>query len=159
METCSHTQEDAQNYWTVDLRTRVNVAYLMVTNRNEVPGNSQKAIFNCFHGTCNNSTITCPLGAGYMWYICILWYQLIAPGRRQAIIWINAGMLSMGNLVTNFIEILKEIHTFSFKTMHLKLSPSIRRPCCLRFNVLRCWLKWICVCRTVCFTDLNGTVI
>ena len=36
-------------------------------------------------------------------------------GRRQAIIWTNAGILG-----TNFSKILSEIYTFSFKTMHLK---------------------------------------
>ena len=37
-EMCAHTQLDAQNYWALDLHTRVNVAYFMVTNRNTVPG-------------------------------------------------------------------------------------------------------------------------
>ena len=44
----------------------------------------------------------------------------LSPGRRQAIIWTNAGMLLIGPLGTNFNEILIEIHTFSFKKMHLK---------------------------------------
>ena len=41
---------------------------------------------------------------------------------RQAIIWTNAGVLLIGTSGTNFGEILSEIHTFSFKTMHLKMS-------------------------------------
>ena len=36
----------------------------------------------------------------------------LSPGRRQAIIWTNAGILLIGPLGTNFIEILSEIHTF-----------------------------------------------
>ena len=46
----------------------------------------------------------------------------LSPGRRQAFIWTNAGILSIGPLGTNFSEILIEINTFSFKKMHLKMS-------------------------------------
>ena len=45
-----------------------------------------------------------------------------APGRRQAIIWTNAGILLIGPLGINFNEMLIEINIFSFKKMHLKLS-------------------------------------
>ena len=33
----------------------------------------------------------------------------LSPGRRQAIIWTNAGILLIGPLATNFNEILIEI--------------------------------------------------
>ena len=46
----------------------------------------------------------------------------LSPGRRQAIIWTNAGILLIGPLGTNFSGILSEIHTFSFKKMHFKTS-------------------------------------
>ena len=46
----------------------------------------------------------------------------LSPGRRQAIIWINTAVLLIGPLATNISEILIEIHTFSFKKMHLKMS-------------------------------------
>ena len=36
----------------------------------------------------------------------------LSPGRRQAIIWTNAGILSIGPLGTNFNEISIDIHTF-----------------------------------------------
>ena len=39
----------------------------------------------------------------------------VSSGRRQAIIWNNAGILSIGLLWTNFREISIEILTFSFK--------------------------------------------
>ena len=39
----------------------------------------------------------------------------LSPGRRQAIIWTNAGILLIWPLGTNFSEILIEIHVFSFK--------------------------------------------
>ena len=45
-----------------------------------------------------------------------------SPGRRQAIIWTNAGIVLMRSLGTNFSEIWREIHTFSFKKMRLKMS-------------------------------------
>ena len=61
----------------------------------------------------------------------------LSPGRRQAIIWTNAGILLIWPLGTNFSEILIEIHAFSFKKMHLKMSSGKRRPFCLGLNVLR----------------------
>ena len=41
-----------------------------------------------------------------------------------------------GPLVTNFSEILIEIYTFSFKRMHLKISPEKWWPFCLGLNEL-----------------------
>ena len=61
----------------------------------------------------------------------------LLPGRRQAIIWTNAGILLIGPLGTNFSEILMEIHTFSFKKMHLKMLSAKWRPFCLGLNVLK----------------------
>ena len=46
----------------------------------------------------------------------------LSPGRRQAITWTNVGILLIGPLGTNFSEMLIEIHTFSFKKIHLKMS-------------------------------------
>ena len=60
----------------------------------------------------------------------------LSPGRRQAIIWTNAGILLIGTLVTNFSEIFIGIHTFSFKKMHLKMSSGKWRPFCIGLNVL-----------------------
>ena len=60
----------------------------------------------------------------------------LSPGRRQAIIWTNAVILSLGPLGTNFSEILAEIITFSFKKMYLIVSSAKWRPFCLGPNVL-----------------------
>ena len=60
----------------------------------------------------------------------------LSPGRRQAIIWTNAGILLIGPLGTNFSEILTEMITFSFKKMYLKVSSGKWRPFCLGLNVL-----------------------
>ena len=61
----------------------------------------------------------------------------LSPGRRQAIIWPNAGMFLIGPLWTNFNEILIEIPPFSFKKMRLKVSSAKWRPFCLSLNVLK----------------------
>ena len=60
----------------------------------------------------------------------------LSLGRRQAIIWTNAGISSIGPLATKFSEILAEIKTFSFKKMYLKVSSAKWRPLCLGLNVL-----------------------
>ena len=59
----------------------------------------------------------------------------MSPSRRQAIIWTNTGISSIGPLGTQFSEILIEIHTFSFTKMQLKMSGKWR-PFCLGLNVL-----------------------
>ena len=95
-----------------------------------------------------------PFYNGYCWmrlpnslrlsdsYMC-LWLSVIgsdnglAPDRRQAIIWTNAGMLSLGHLGTNFSEIVIEILALAFKKMHLKIPSAKSRPSCLTINVLK----------------------
>ena len=53
----------------------------------------------------------------------------LSPGRRQAIIWINAGIWLIGPLGTNFSEIFViGIQTFAFKKMHLKMPSAKWRP-------------------------------
>ena len=65
---------------------------------------------------------------GRVTHICISELTIIgadnglSPGRRQAIIWNNVGILSIEPLGTNLNEILIEIETFSFKNMHLNMS-------------------------------------
>ena len=60
----------------------------------------------------------------------------LSPGRRLAITWTNVGILLIGPLGTNFSEMLIEIHTFSFKKIHLKMSSGKWQPFCLGLNVL-----------------------
>ena len=64
------------------------------------------------------------------------WDNGLSPGRRQAIISTNAGILLIGPSGTDFSEILIRIQTFSFKKMHLKMSSAKCRPSCLGLNVL-----------------------
>ena len=69
---------------------------------------------------------------GRVTHICVSKLTIIgsdnglAPDRRQAIIWTNAGILLIRTLGTNFSEIRDEIHSFSFKKMHLKMSAKWR---------------------------------
>ena len=51
----------------------------------------------------------------------------LSPGRRQAIIWTNAGIVLIRTLGTNFSEILCEINSFSLSKMHLKMSSATWR--------------------------------
>ena len=61
----------------------------------------------------------------------------LSPGRRQAIIRTNAGILLIRPLGTNFGQILIAILIFSFKKMRLKVLFAKRRPFCLGLNVLK----------------------
>ena len=63
----------------------------------------------------------------------------LSPGRHQATIWTNAGILSIGPSGTIFSEISIENHTFSFKKLHLKISSAKWWPFCLRPNMLTHW--------------------
>ena len=77
-----------------------------------------------------------------MTYICVDKLTIIGSdnglshGRRQAIIWTNAGILLIGPLVTNFSEIFIEIYTFSLRKMYLKMSSGKWRPFWLGLNVI-----------------------
>ena len=79
---------------------------------------------------------------GRVTHICVSKLTIIgsdnglSPGRRQAIIWTNAGILLIGPLETNFSEILIAIEAFSFKKMHLKISSAKWRIFCLGLNLL-----------------------
>ena len=65
---------------------------------------------------------------GRVTQICVSKFTIIgsdkglSPGRHQAIIWTNAGILLIGHLGTHFSEILIGIQTFSFSKIHLKMS-------------------------------------
>ena len=63
-----------------------------------------------------------------MTHICVVKQTIIgsdnglSPGRPQAIIWTNAGILLIGLLGTKIREILIGIQTFTFKKKRLKVS-------------------------------------
>ena len=102
----------------------------------------------------NHCTQSCPNHCLQCMHKCILlthWVQVthicgskltiigsdngMSPGRHQAIIWTNDGILLIGPLGTNFSEILIEIYTFSFKKMHFKMSSGKWQPFCLGHNL------------------------
>ena len=80
---------------------------------------------------------------GRVTHICISELTIIvsdnglSPGRRQAILWINAGILLIGPCGTNFSEILIAILIFSFTKTSLKVSSAKWPPFCLSLNVLK----------------------
>ena len=78
---------------------------------------------------------------GWVTHICVGKLTIIgsdnglSPGRRQAIIGTNAGILLIGALGAKFNQILIAVHTCSFKKMHFKLSSAKWLPFCLGLNV------------------------
>ena len=86
----------------------------------------------------------------------------LSPGRHQAIIWTNAGILLSGPLGTNFSKILIEIYTFSFKKMHFKTLSGRWRPFSLGLNVLT-HPKHDLVCIWTCIkqykTQMQGSIL
>ena len=79
---------------------------------------------------------------GRVTHICVSELTIIgsdnglSPGRRQAIIWNNVGLLLIEPLGKNFSKISIGIRTFSFKKTHLNMSSMKWRPFCLGLNVL-----------------------
>ena len=98
---------------------------------------AEDLVSNAF--TC---VITCLIHWGWVTHICDIKLTTIgsdyglSPGWRQAIIWTNAGILLIWTSGTNFGEILSEIHAFSLKKMHLKMSSMKWHSSCLGLNVL-----------------------
>ena len=89
---------------------------------------------------CSNSNALTHWGR--VTHICIVKLTIIdsdkglSPGRHQAIIWSNAGILLIGPLGTNLIEILIGIQTFSFRKMHFddvvcEMASILSRPQCV----------------------------
>ena len=60
----------------------------------------------------------------------------LSPGRRQAIIWTNDGILLTGPLGTNLIEISTEVQKILFNKMHLQRSSRNWRPIYLGLSVI-----------------------
>ena len=98
---------------------------------------------------------------GRLTYICVSKLTIIAsdnglsPGRRQPIIWTNAGILLIQISGTNLRETSSEIRTLSFKKMRLKVSSGKWRPFCLGFNMLL-RLTWLPRARYRCRIPTYG---
>ena len=113
----------------------------------------------CIHASLGENELT---HWGRVTHICVSDLPSIgsdnglAPGRRQAIIRTNAGILLIRPLGTNFSEFLAKILIFSFKKMRLKVSSAKRRPFCIGLNE---WvnLAWRVYCLSYC--PPGGTVM
>ena len=92
---------------------------------------------------------------GWVMHICVCKPTIIgsdnglSPGRRQAIIWTNAGILLIWPLGTNFSEILIEIQTFSLKKICLKMPSQPQyvktiQPVCDSHDICHIWIlmRW-----------------
>ena len=81
---------------------------------------------------------------GWVTHICVSKLTTIGsnngllPGWHQATVWTNVEILLIQTLGTNFCEILSEIHTFSFKKMHLncrwRLTAILSWPQCVKLD-------------------------
>ena len=60
----------------------------------------------------------------------------LSLGRRQAILWTNAGIFLIGPIGTNFSEILIANQTFLFKEIYLKMSSG---KCRFFVSTSMCW--------------------
>ena len=90
----------------------------------------------------------------------------LSPDLRQAIIWTNAGILLIGPLGTSFSEIEIEIHAFSLKKMHLKMSYGngghLSRPQCVKWLIRHRVMSNISitlVCLVVLFRSAFSTIL
>ena len=98
---------------------------------------------------------------GRMTHICVSKLTMIgsdnglSPGRRQAIIWTNTGILLIGPLGTNVSEILIEIQTFSLKKIRLKMSSAKGRLFSLGLNELNIWSFPVLMVSKWFFSDLK----
>ena len=100
---------------------------------------------------------------GRVTHICVSELTIIgldnglSPGRRQAIVWNNAGLLLIEPLWTNVSEVSIGIQTFSFKNMHLNMSVKWR-PSCLTYWLTCCHAfsidrrLYICSCYLIILT-------
>ena len=71
----------------------------------------------------------------FLYFFLTLWGRVthLCASKLTSI----AGILLIGPLVTNFSQIISEIHTFSFKKMRLNMSSGNWRPFCLGLNVFK----------------------
>ena len=112
--------------------------------------------------TSQDVMITCLTHWGRVTHICVGKLTILgsdnglSPGRRQAIIWTNAGILLIGPLGTNFSEILIKIHMLSFMKMYLKISSAKWCLFCLSLNELMWFRNWQCVYAryTICHSSV-----
>ena len=148
------------DYWKLQTEKIVNVPKIY----DDVRSNTGLDFNGLLQKRCNSSALThwgwvthiglmqkwCNSGAlthwGLVMHVCVSKLAIIgsddglAPNRCQAIIWTNAGLLSIGNLGANLCEILIWIQIFSFKEIHWKMLSGKWRLFCLGLNVFTSYL-------------------
>ena len=71
--------------------------------------------------------------------------NVLSPGRRQAIIWTNAGILLIGSVGTNFGEILIGIYKVTlknaFENVVTKLAAILARPQYIKYILCGPWWR------------------
>ena len=80
----------------------------------------------------------------------------LSPGRHQAIIWTNAGILLIGTLGKNFSEILIEIPTFPLNKILLKMASA---KCCPIRHGLNVLITRYSVPRETCLCVLSWYIL
>ena len=81
-------------------------------------------------------TISFKMADGILLSSATLQPLIVRPEWHRAVIWTNAGILLIEPIGTTFNEILIEMHTLSFRKMHLKMSSAKWRSFCLGLDVL-----------------------
>ena len=113
-------------YWVVSNGVRISKTHCKISSK------QIDKIINIYYKNCKFGTWLTHWGR--MTHMCVGNLTIIgsdnglSPGRRQAITWTNVGILLIGPLGTHFSEMLIEVHTFSFKKFHLKMSSGKWRP-------------------------------
>ena len=138
---CTHTYTEDYPSWAVDLGYVSPISMVNVTNR------QGGLCMEIIHYTPLFWIVAFIVNSWLMWYIHssgLLHWPLthcdrvthmwvgnltnigtdngLSPGRNQAIIWTNVGILSIRPLGTNLSKIVFKIHKFWIKKMHLKRS-------------------------------------
>ena len=113
-----------------NLKIWVNISYeYEIITINRTKANHKKCIFYGITWTTLEISYLDDIISCRVTHICVSKLIIfgsdngLSPGRRQAIIWTNAGILLIWPLRTNFSEISIDIQTFSFKKIHLKCLP------------------------------------
>ena len=80
----------------------------------------------------------------------------LSPIRRQAIIYTDAVLLSIGPSGTKYREILVKIQNFSFTKTHLKISFMKWRPFYPGLDVLHVFISTSRMVKTKCYTQRDS---
>ena len=135
---CFHTH-NSETWWRQDIETSFALTHCGLVTPYGVRSWTSSCPTAPIHYWPNDELLT---HWGRVTHICVGKLTIIgsvnglSPGRRQAIIWTNAGILLIRPLGTNFSEILIGIQIFSFGKMYLKMSSAKWRPFGLGLNEL-----------------------